>query len=67
MNAEKTGSIKYPEGEIELFTLTNRSGSSVMLYNILYTGNWLSGSPAGIGGRSYNRHDGVAIECQGIP
>lgn len=33
----------------------------------VYTGNWLSGSRAGKTGRSYNDHDGVAIECQGFP
>lgn len=33
----------------------------------IYTGNWLSGSPTGKSGRSYEDYDGVAIECQGFP
>lgn len=33
----------------------------------VYTGNWLSGSPTGKSGRSYNDYDGVAIECQDFP
>lgn len=33
----------------------------------VYTGNWLSGSPTGKSGRSYNDYDGVAIECQDCP
>lgn len=34
---------------------------------MLYTGNWLDGSPAGAGGLVYRDHDGVAIECQFPP
>ncbi len=33
----------------------------------VYTGNWLSGSPANKDGRSYDDYDGVAIECQDFP
>ncbi len=33
----------------------------------VYTGNWLSGSPASKSGRSYNDYEGVAIECQNFP
>ena len=33
----------------------------------IYTGNWLTGSPIGKSGRSYNDYEGVAIECQGVP
>lgn len=33
----------------------------------IYTGNWLSGSPANVSGRSYDDYDGVAIEMQGFP
>ncbi|MDE6854002.1 MAG: galactose mutarotase [Muribaculaceae bacterium] len=34
---------------------------------MLYTGNWLDGSPTGRGGIVYHDHDGVAIECQFPP
>lgn len=34
---------------------------------VIYTGNWLSGSPISKSGRSYNDYDGVAIECQYWP
>ena len=34
---------------------------------MLYTGNWLYGSPVGKGGFSYPDHAGVAIECQFPP
>ena len=33
----------------------------------VYTGNFLSGSPKGMSGRSYNDYDAVALECQGFP
>jgi len=33
----------------------------------IYTGNWLSGCPAGKKGRIYHDYDGVAIECQHFP
>lgn len=33
----------------------------------IYTGNWLSGCPAGKCGRSYGDYEGVAIECQKFP
>ena len=33
----------------------------------VYTGNWLSGCPAGKCGRSYFDYEGVAIECQHCP
>ncbi|MBD5175132.1 MAG: galactose mutarotase [Bacteroidales bacterium] len=33
----------------------------------IYTGNWLTGSPAGKDGYTYNDYDGVAIECQALP
>lgn len=33
----------------------------------LYTGNWLDGSPLGIGGYQYHDYDAVAIECQDFP
>lgn len=33
----------------------------------VYTGNWLSGCPAGKSGHAYADYDGVAIECQNFP
>ena len=33
----------------------------------IYTGNWLSGSPANHNGVSYKDYEGVAIEMQGFP
>ena len=33
----------------------------------VYTGNWLSGSPVGKQGRSYEDYEAVAIECQHCP
>lgn len=33
----------------------------------IYTGNWLSGCPAGKGGHVYEDYSGVAIECQHFP
>lgn len=33
----------------------------------VYTGNWLSGSPKGKCGRSYEDYEGVAVEMQGMP
>ncbi len=34
---------------------------------MIYTGNWLAGSAPSKSGRSYEDHDGVAIECQNHP
>ena len=34
---------------------------------VIYTGGWLSDSPVGKCGRSYNDHEGVALECQNLP
>ena len=34
---------------------------------VVYTGNWLAGSPKGKCGRSYFDYDAVAIECQHFP
>lgn len=33
----------------------------------VYSGNWLTGSPLGRGGKDYQDYDGVAIEMQGFP
>ena len=40
---------------------TNQPGA------VVYTGNWLAGSPKGKCGRSYFDYEGVAIECQHCP
>lgn len=50
----------------------NRSGRTLVVGTthpgaMLYTGNWLDGSPLNKNGRPYNDHDGVAIECQEPP
>ena len=34
---------------------------------MVYTGNWLTGSPKGKDGMEYHDYDLVAIECQGFP
>lgn len=34
---------------------------------MLYTGNWLKGSPRSRSGKEFEAYDGVAIECQGFP
>ena len=34
---------------------------------MIYTGNWLAGSPLSKSGRPYADYDGVAIECQAYP
>lgn len=34
---------------------------------MIYTGNWLEGSPASKSGKGYSDYDGVAIECQNYP
>ena len=33
----------------------------------IYTGNWLSGCPAGKNGHVYEDYAGIAIECQHLP
>lgn len=48
------------------------SGSILNVYTtapglMLYTGNWLDGSPVGRSGSSYSDHSGVALECQAEP
>jgi aldose 1-epimerase len=34
---------------------------------MIYTGNWLEGSPVVKSGKGYSDYDGVAIECQNYP
>jgi aldose 1-epimerase len=48
------------------------SGRSLEIYTTqpgvqVYTGNWLSGCPAGKNGHEYKDYEGVAIECQNYP
>jgi aldose 1-epimerase len=33
----------------------------------VYTGNWLTGWPAGKNGHEYKDYEGIAIECQNYP
>ena len=49
-----------------------KSGRVLKLYTTqpgvqIYTGNWLSGCPAGKDGHIYEDYDGVALECQRFP
>ena len=50
-----------PESGRTLTMFTTQPGVQV------YTGNWLSGCPAGKNGHIYEDYDGVAIECQNFP
>ena len=48
------------------------SGRVVKVYSsqpsvMIYTGNWLEGSPVGKSGKGYADYDGGAIECQNYP
>lgn len=52
--------VDPPSGR-QLYVLTDAPGV------MLYTGNWLDGSPLNRSGRRYSDHDGVAIECQAEP
>ena len=53
--------LRDPASGRKLTVSTDQPGVQV------YTGNWLSGSPAGKSGRGYNDGDGVAVECQVFP
>ncbi len=64
----------YKENELKIAgtLLSEESGRKVDVYTTqpgiqIYTGNWLSGSPIGKCGRSYNDYEGVAMECQNFP
>ncbi len=64
----------WVKGQIkEIGTLTDPvSGRSLTIHSTqpgaqVYTGNWLTGSPKGKGGKEYKDYDLVAIECQGFP
>ena len=55
------GELYAPESGRTLNIYTTQPGVQV------YTGNWLTGCPAGKNGHTYNDYDGVAIECQNYP
>ena len=55
------GELYAPESGRLLTIHTTQPGVQV------YTGNWLTGCPAGKNGHVYNDYDGVAIECQNYP
>ena len=64
----------YAEGKIQEAALLSDPASGRTLRVLtdqpavqIYTGNWLSGSPMGKGGKRYEDYSGVAIECQGYP
>ncbi len=49
-----------------------KSGRTVQVLSsqpsvMIYTGNWLAGSPESKSGHRYGKYDGVAIECQNFP
>ena len=50
-----------PESGIGVKVTTTQPGIQV------YTGNWLSGCPAGKNAHVYRDYDGVALECQNFP
>lgn len=53
--------LRSPKSRRRLTVLTDQPGVQV------YTGNWLSGSPENVAGRSYEDYEGVAMEAQGFP
>lgn len=53
--------LESPLSRIAVEISTDQPGAQV------YTGNWLTGSPLGKGGRELHDYDAVAIECQGLP
>lgn len=55
------GELYAPESGRLLTIYTTQPGVQV------YTGNWLTGSPAGKNGHDYQDYEGVAIECQNYP
>ncbi len=57
---QEAAQLYAPESGRELTVYTTQPGVQV------YTGNWLSGCPAGKG-RTWNDYDAVAIECQHFP
>lgn len=66
LDGDYTGELKKGA---ELFS--EKSGRLLEVYTTqrgiqIYTGGWLNDSPKSHSGRSYNNHDGVALECQGF-
>ena len=55
------GELYAPESGRVMEVYTTQPGVQV------YTGNWLSGCPAGKNGHTYEDYTGVAIECQNYP
>ena len=53
--------LHAPESGRTLEIYTTQPGVQV------YTGNWLTGCPAGKNGHEYKDYEGVAIECQNYP
>lgn len=66
--------LRGPAGTLRLAGRLSspRSGRSMEIWTTqpavqVYTGNWLTGSPAGKDGATYRDYDAVAIECQAYP
>lgn len=64
----------YVEGQIQQAAelTAEKSGRVLKVFTtqpglMVYTGNWLSGSPVGKSGRPYEDYDAVALECQHFP
>ena len=64
----------YEPGQIQeaAYLCAPESGRTLSIYTTqpgvqVYTGNWLSGCPAGKNGHVYGDYEGVAIECQNFP
>ncbi|MDE5871852.1 MAG: galactose mutarotase [Muribaculaceae bacterium] len=53
--------LRSPKSRRRMTVLTDQPGVQI------YTGNYLSGSPANMAGRSYEDYEGVAMEAQGFP
>ena len=58
---QEAAELYSPESGRVLSVYTTQPGVQV------YTGNWLSGCPAGKNGHVYEDYTGVAIECQNFP
>ena len=58
---QEAAELYSPESGRVLSVYTTQPGVQI------YTGNWLSGCPAGKNGHVYEDYTGVAIECQNFP
>lgn len=58
---QEAAELHSPESGRVLNVYTTQPGVQI------YTGNWLSGCPAGKNGHVYEDYTGVAIECQNFP